>query len=203
MALGTINIAVEDFLSEAVVRKLVQHLNPRFTIGHCYCRGGYGYLKRTLRGFNNAAKGGPFLVLADLEAECPPTQIKEWLPVPIHPNFLFRIAVREIESWLLADRIGFSSFLGISKNLMPNNVDGIANPKQCLLNLARVSRKSVLREAIVPMPRSTAKVGPDYNGQLIYFVENHWNIIEAARNSPSLDRTVKAVANFEPTWYGE
>lgn len=198
MALGTINIAVEDSLSEAVIRKLVEQFNPRFTVGYCYCRGGYGYLKRTVRGFNNAAKGSPFLVLADLEAECPPTQIKEWLSVPIHPNFLFRIAVKEVESWLIADWLGFASFLGISKNLMPNNVNGIDEPKQCLINLAKRSRKRKLREAIVPSPNSTAKVGPDYNGQLSSFVFNAWNTKEAMRNSDSLYRAVNAISKFQP-----
>ena len=198
MALGTINIAVEDSLSEAVIRKLVEQFNPRFTVGHCYCRGGYGYLKRTVRGFNNAAKGTPFIVLADLEAECPPTQIKELLSVPIHPNFLFRIAVKEVESWLIADWLGFASFLGISKNLMPNNVNGIDDPKQCLINLAKRSRKRKLREAIVPSPNSTAKVGPDYNGQLSSFVFNAWNTKEAMKNSDSLYRAVNAISKFQP-----
>ena len=200
MALGIINIAVEDFLSEAVVRKLVQQLNPRFAIGHCYCRGGYGYLKRTVRGFNNAAKGVPFLMLVDLEAECPPTQIREWLSVPIHPNFSFRVAVKEVESWLIADRLGFASFLGISRNLMPNNVDGIDDPKQCLINLAKRSRNRKLREAIVPSPNSTAKVGPDYNGQLSSFVFNAWNTEEAMKNSDSLSRAINAISKFHPVW---
>ena len=106
MPLGTINIAVEDSLSEAVIRKIIQHSHRQFTIGYCYCKGGYGYLKRTIRGFNNAAKGTPFLVLTDLEAECPPIQIREWLPEPAHQNLLFRIAVKEVESWLLSDRMG-------------------------------------------------------------------------------------------------
>jgi len=198
-----INIAVEDSLSEAVLRKIIGQSHSRFSMGYCYSKGGYGYIKRTIRGFNNAAKGTPFLVLADLEAECAPIQIREWLSVPIHPNLLFRIAIREVESWLLADRIGFASFLYINRNLIPNNVDEIADPKQCLINLARRSRKRVLCEAIVPAPRSTAKIGPDYNGQLIYFVENHWSITEATRNSPSLERAVKAISNFKPTWYSQ
>lgn len=195
----TFNIAVEDLLSEAIARKTIKQSQHQIVIGNCYCKGGYGYLKRTIPGFNRASKVTPFLVLADLEAECPPIQIRVWLPMPIYPNLLFRIAVREIESWLLADREGFASFLGISVNLIPNAVDDIADPKQCLINLAKRSCKRAIREAIVPAPSGTAKVGPDYNGQLIHFVENHWNIAEAMNNSPSLARTVKAIANFRLT----
>lgn len=195
-----INLVVEDYLSEAVLRKIIRQSHCRFSIGYCYCKGGYGYIKRKIRGFNNAAKGTPFLVLADLEAECAPIQIRGWLPEPAHQNLLFRIAIREIESWLLADRMGFASFLSINRDLIPNNVDEIADPKQWLINLARRSRKRVLREAIVPAARTTAKVGPDYNGPLAYFVENHWNAIAAMDNSPSLERAVNAIARFEPTW---
>ncbi len=195
-----VNIVVEDSLSEAVLRKVLCESRSRFAVGYCYCRGGYGYIKRTVPGFNNAAKGTPFLVLVDLESECPPAQIAEWLPMPMHPNLVFRIAVMEVESWILADESGFAAFLGISRSLMPGNVDGIADPKQSLVDLARRSRKSALRDAIVPVPRSTAKVGPDYNRHLVDFVENRWSITEAARNSPSLQRTVSALAEFKPTW---
>jgi len=36
-----------------------------------------------------------------------------------HPNFLFRVAVREVEAWLLAHREGIARFLGISEHLVP------------------------------------------------------------------------------------
>lgn len=194
----TINLAVEDSLSEVVLREIVKESHRQYAIGRCYCKGGYGYLKRTLPGFNNAAKGIPFLVLADLEAECPPVQIKEWLPVPFHHNLLFRIAVREVESWLLADRQGFASFLGIKQSLIPTRVDQIDDPKRCLINLTRKSRKREIREAIVPLQNTTAKVGPDYNGQLSHFVSTLWDIREAAKNSESLSRSVKAITLFQP-----
>lgn len=194
-----VNLAVEDSLSEAVLRRIISVSRTDFTVAHCYCRGGYGYLKRTIRGFNNAAKGTPFIVLADLEAECPPSQVRSWLPVAMHPNLMFRIAVKEVESWLMADRIGFASFLGINRKLMPNNADEIGDPKQYLINLAKKSRQK-LREAIVPSPNSTAKIGPDYNGQLSSFTFNAWNTDEAVKNSDSLYRAVNAISKFQPVW---
>lgn len=193
-----INLAVEDDLSEAVLRKI---LRDGHVVGDCYKRGGYGYLKKNIRGFNVAAKGMPFLVLTDLDSrECAPALIEDWLPVPIHHNLLFRVAVREVESWVLADRDRFAKFLGIRKTLVPVNVDAIDDPKEGLINLARKSRKRGLREDIVPTEGSTAKQGPDYNGRLKSFVEEFWNPYEAMHNSPSLRRTIRAVEKFQPEW---
>lgn len=199
-----INLAVEDPLSETVLRRIIeQEPKHRFAIGNCYCRGGYGYLKRTLQGFNNAAKGTPFLVLSDLQAPCPPIQVETWLPVPAHPNLLFRIAVKEVESWLLADRTGFASFLGVSKNLIPKNTDKIDHPKKYVIRLARKSRRRILREGIVPKANSTATIGPDYNGILSHFVNDIWNITEAVETSESLQRAVDAINKFQPKWGDE
>lgn len=196
-----IHIVVEDELSDALIRRILKESHNTFAVGISYGKRGYGYIKKTLGAFNNAARGTPFLVLSDLEeAECAPTQTNEWLQIPKHHNLLFRIAVREIESWLLADRSGFAYFLNIRKELIPENVDGINDPKQLVINLARRSRKRTLREAIAPIPNSTARVGPDYNGQLSSFVFNTWNIVEALEHSDSLRRAVNAINNFQPIW---
>jgi len=105
-----IHLVVEDDLSDAVLRKILRESSNNFTVGSSFGKCGYGYIKQKIHAFNNAAKGTPFLVLSDLEAECAPIQIKEWLPVPRHHNLLFRITVREIESWLLADRTALLHF---------------------------------------------------------------------------------------------
>ena len=195
-----IHLVVEDDLSDAVLRKILRESSNNFAVGSSFGKCGYGYIKQKVHAFNNAAKRTPFLVLSDLEAECAPIQIKEWLPVPKRHNLLFRIAVREIESWLLADRAGFASFLGIKREFIPKNVDEINDPKQVLINLAKRSRRRALRQAIVPIPDRTARVGPDYNGQLSSFVFGAWNIVEAMENSESLRRTVKALNEFQPIW---
>jgi len=143
----------------------------------------------------------PHIVLTDLDmGECAPTLLNEWLLVPAHHNLLFRVAVREVESWVLADRDRFAKFIGIRKTLVPVNADAIDDPKSCLINLTRKSRKRNLREDIVPIEGSTAKQGPDYNGRLISFVEEFWNPYEAMHNSPSLERAIKAVETFQPEW---
>jgi hypothetical protein len=196
-----INLAAEDLLSEAILRKMINHTRRPFCIGSSYCRGGIGYLKRMLPGFNRTAKGMPFLVLIDLDrAECAPAKLSEYLPGIKHHNLLLRIAVKEVESWLLADRVNFARFLGISKDTIPSSAEGIVNPKEMLINLARRSRKRILREDIIPLPGSTAKIGPNYNGCLIRFVNDLWDISHAIQSSPSLSRTMKVLQNFRPVW---
>ncbi len=129
-----------------------------------------------------------------------PFLINRWLKVPKHENLIFRIAVREIESWLLAHREAFASFLGIQKTQIPLNPDELRDPKSFLLTLTKKSKKQSLKKAIVPAAGSTAKIGPDYNGVLISFVHNFWQVKEALKNSPSLKRAFSAIKIFNPVW---
>ena len=192
-----INLAFEDPLHEAVLRKIFSQLS--FSVGKCFSHGGYGYLKTRIKGFNNAARVTPFLVLTDLDqVECAPLLIKDWLPFPRHRNLLFRVAVREVESWVLAHRESFAKYLGINQNKIPLQVDEVIDPKQFLINLARKSKYRQIREAIVPRSGSSAKQGPDYNGALTTYVNNHWDIKTAALNSPSLQKMIDALISYNP-----
>lgn len=101
-----INLAVEDALSEAVIKEMLNQYKRPFLVGSCLTRGGYGYLKKILPGLNHAAKGVPYLVLTDLDdAECPLALISNWLSQPKHPNLIFRVAIKEVEAWVLARSI--------------------------------------------------------------------------------------------------
>jgi hypothetical protein len=197
-----INLVFEDVLSEAVLKQMLKQSQRPFLVGDRFNERGYGQIQKKISGFNNAAKGMPYLVLTDLDnAECPLVILSEWLTQPKHPNLLFRIAVKEVEAWLLAHREAFAKFLGISVDLIPpGDADRIPDPKLLLINLARRSKKRDLREAIVPPPNSTAKIGKDDNGQLIQFVNKSWQVASAQTNSPSLKRTMNALINFQPTW---
>lgn len=196
-----INVAVEDALSDAVVRRLLAHCNKGFAIGSTYSRGGFGYLKRITPGLNNAARGTPFLLLTDLDtSDCPPSLISDWLKVEKHHNFLFRIAIREVEAWLLADRKGIAHLLGVKEALVPGDVDGLADPKAKLLELASKCPKRDLRSDLLPKKNSTSKIGPNYNGRLTRFVLKDWDPADAENWSPSLKRTLNRLREFEPRW---
>ena len=195
-----VNLAIEDELSELVLRKILSQMN-RYAVGYAYRRGGFGYLRSTISRWNSAAKGTPFIVLTDLDrSECPATLIKDWLMVPRHPNLIFRIAVREIEAWLLADRSNFARFLSVPEKSMPFNVDELEDPKLTLIRIARTSKSSQIRERLTPKIGSTAKQGPDHNGRLGLFVQRHWDFETAKIESPSLNRTLQRLITFKPVW---
>jgi hypothetical protein len=199
MILIPVNLATEDELSELILYRVLAQVK-RYAIG-AYRRGGFGYLRRTILGWNKAARGVPFVVLTDLDkVECPALLIADWHKVQQHPNLLFRIAVREVESWLLADPANLSEFLNIRTPLVLANSDEIADPKAAIVNLARKSRSIAIRESIVPRRGSTAKQGRDYNGCLGSFVRDHWDLSVANNNSPSLDRMVSRLTSFTPVW---
>ncbi|MCD6327708.1 hypothetical protein J7M28_09155 [bacterium] len=192
-----IQLAVEDELSETVVRTMLRQSGREYSLGPCYGRRGYGYLKKNIKGFNNAAKGIPFIVLTDHDnAECAPALMGEWLRVPKDHNLIFRIAVKEVEAWVLAHQVAFASFLGISPKDIPEKPDRLADPKNELIHLARRSRRTTLRRAIVP--RHGSKIGPDYNATLGRFVESDWDANQAKEHSPSRKRALKAIADFKP-----
>jgi hypothetical protein len=82
------------------------------------------------QGINRAARFSPWIVLVDLDldAECAPPLRKSWLSKPSH-YMCFRIAVRAIEAWLMADRERFARFLSIDIARIPRDVEAVKHPK--------------------------------------------------------------------------
>lgn len=196
-----INLAVEDLLSEAAARRLLCVCRSPVAIGSVYGKSGFGYLRRTARSFNNAAKGTPFLLLTDLDTgECAPRLVADWLGVAPHPNFIFRVAVREVESWILADSRNLPRFLGIPQSVFPGDPDALQDPKATLIQLAAKSPRRTLKAAILPTAGTTARIGPGYNIVLSGFVRESWDPSGAAERSESLRRALSAVSEFTPVW---
>jgi hypothetical protein len=159
-------LAVEDEVSEIVARRMIEAYSP-LQVLECYGKKGFGYLKANMSKFQEASRQIPYFVLTDLDQYSCATALKEdWNIVSMPRNFMFRIAVRSIESWLMADRKNFADFLGISIQKLPLNPDDEINPKRLLIELAKHSRKREIREDIVPKPKSTAKIGPNYTSRI-------------------------------------
>ena len=137
-----ITLAVEDYLSEAVARKLLDQVNPNYRVSQCLCKGGQGYLQSKINNFNQAAQFIPFFVLTDQDRGCPPEKIFQWLKQEPSRYFIFRIAVMEIESWVMAHREAFAEFMAVSPDRVPKNPDELDDPKRCLLSLAAHSRSA-------------------------------------------------------------
>ena len=85
--------------------------------------------------------------------------------------------MREVESWILADRQAISKFFGVGLSLIPIQTDEISNPKAFLFNLVRRCRRRGLKNAI--LPTDTASIGPRYNFEMINFIDNKWRIERA------------------------
>ena len=183
-------LAVEDALGEAVSRRILASLG--ITVSQCLGLKGKNYLQSKARGLNQAAKGFAVFMLTDQDSPdpCPPRLIHSWLRGTPHPRFFLRIAVMEVESWIMADRRGIARFLSIPLTRIPTDTDAIPKPKEFLVSLARLSKKTQLRADIVPKPGATSKVGPGYNSRIGEFVRTHWYIERASAVSNSLKRTL-------------
>jgi hypothetical protein len=193
-----ISVAVEGDLDEAIACRLIQKLGA--TPGRIYGKKGKQDLKNKINGYNLAAQHYPWLVIVDLDldAECVPLVLPDWLPTP-SPFMCFRMAVHTIEAWLLADQERISRFLSISRSKIPNNPESIADPKGFIVNLARQSRSRDIQKDMVPRPNSGRRIGPAYTSQLIEFVSNEthgWRPDIAILHSNSLNRAIENLKNL-------
>jgi len=202
MANVVINAAVEGIVDEAVVRKLIECVGA--IPGDVYGKNGKEYIRQRIRGYNNAARHSPWIVVVDLDrnADCAPRLRAEWLPDPAR-LLCFRIAVRAVESWLLADRQHIAAFLRVARRQIPDDPEGLSDPKQIMVNLARRSRSREIREDMVPRTGSGRSVGPAYSSRLIEFAVNQWRPKLAATQSNSLQRAIDCLRRLSEADHGE
>jgi hypothetical protein len=193
-----ITAAVEGNVDEAVVRRLIEHVGG--IPGPVYGRNGKDHLRQRIANYNQAARLSPWVVLVDLDhdAECAPPLRSAWLPA-LSPHMCLRVAVRQVEAWLLADRERLAKFLSVSASKIPHNPEAVEHPKNTLVELARYSRRRDIREDMVPRPGSGRSVGPAYTARLIEFViggERGWRPDVAARHSESLNRSLRCLVRI-------
>lgn len=193
-------IAIEDIVGDAVARRLVSTVRPDLEIKSSIGNRGKGYLKGRARELNRTSRSIPVLLLIDLDTRepCPAELIPSWVPGGAQANMLFRAAVMEVESWLLADRKGMAGYLSVPVHRIPMETDSIDRPKEFIVNLSRKSRSRKIREDIVPSPGAIVTVGPAYNLRLVEFAASRWNPEEACGSSDSLRRAVKRLKSAFP-----
>lgn len=160
---------------------------------------GKSYIDKNIRAFNREAHRAPWFVLRDWDisdgAACAPELVRRKLPRPAR-MMCFRIAVRSIESWLLADRAGVARFLGVDTPTIPEDPDSLLDPKTALLELASRSTNREIRKGMVPAPGDTSPVGRRYNLLLTRFARVDWRPDRAAQNSPSLRKCLAALRDL-------
>jgi hypothetical protein len=193
-------LAVEDQLTLFVGERLIREVfGSEIKITPIGLKGN-GYLRSRLNSFKAMANNALVILITDLDnLNCAPTLIHEWFEGTHKPNnLLFRVAVREIEAWVMADREGLARFLEISLDVIPRNPESLIDPKSTLIKLARKSKKEI-RTEIVPSKGTFAKQGLGYNAALKPFVEGSWSINTAIENSDSLKRAVNRITEAKQT----
>lgn len=185
--LSTVYLAAEDEPGLAVGRKLISEA-PQLSIYREENGHGNGTLKSKASNYDQMARSGlPVVMLTDLDRyPCPPKLLEDWLKRKPSPGFLFRICVREVEAWLLADRESMAAFLGVKVRAIPQAPEELSDPKSVLIKVSQQSKRRHLRLAF--QPTGTATIGPRYNEFLSEFIRVQWNIESAALAAPSLMR---------------
>lgn len=196
-----ITVVVEDELSEAVAGRLIGDYIPQGIILEAAGLNGIGSVKAKIPGMNQRAYYvGPVFVIADLDnpEKCPLSLVQELIfGLEVAPAMLLRIAVPEIESWILADCEGIAQWLEIAASVVPRYPESVQDPKRTLVQLAARSHNRALREAIAPFRvLGTNRTGPNYNEAVGEFVAQRWNPEAARRSAPSLDRAITRIAGL-------
>jgi len=184
--------AVEGMTDEVVLRRLIDEIDA--STGPVHVAGGKANLRRKVNGYNHAARHLPWVILVDLnhEADCAPALRADWLPSP-NRLMLFRVAVRTVEAWLLADAEQIAQFLRVSVARVPRFPDSLIDPKRTLIDLARHSGSRAMREDMVPRPKTGRSEGPAYASRIMEFARGSWRPSIAQNHSDSLRRCREAL----------
>ena len=197
-------IVGEDTACKAVIRRIIafcanaKHTPIQILPQQFPVRG--GGIKNKIKNFNKLSVHTPVILLTDLDNNiCPPMFITALLDGDRkNENFVLSIAVDEVEAWLLADREGIARYFDISieripfpsKITMQGRVEKTEISCPCktslyfVLQILPYSRNKTLIKQLTP--RKGAVKGPEYNIGMTPFIQNHWNIEAAMKNSDSL-----------------
>lgn len=182
-------LATEDALSEAIGLRLLAELRTPTTPNLLLRKDGAGYLSSRMESWRQLAQRQVVVILTDLDqVACPVALKNEWLGKrPVPADLMLRIAVREVESWVLADHHAMRKLIG-AKGTLPPAPDNLPDPKQHLLKLAKSASRRV-RDDLVKETNAVASQGTGYNNRLTAWVRSEWCPERAAQRSPSLQRT--------------
>lgn len=190
-------LVIEDPLSEAVMRKVIAAAGPHLDVDRPVITGGSSRMRASVAKFRDASRTLPHILVTDLDsASCPPALRQDWQLTRASDRLLFNVAVREIESWLLADQEGIARLLGIARHRVPLHPDLERDAKLSLVSLARRCRDRRLRDELVPAQGAINRIGPVYNVRMSQFAMDSWNVARARAASPSLARAVDRIRGF-------
>lgn len=189
----------EDALCCALGLRLVAHTLPAWTVAiDPINAGGVTKLIPELPRYQAVAQHGQsVLCIADSDQHCPVTLVTKWLaPYPSAARFVLRLAVREAESWVLADRAGMNQHFKVPVGKLPHQPDELVDPKTDLLRYLAKYAPMALRREMVARSGASLRRGVGYNAGLRSFVASTWGPERAAGQSPSLQRALIGIAGL-------
>ena len=171
-----VHAVVEGIIDETLVKRLFAATG--IPCGKTYVQNGVNNLVRKLPNYNQSAKRLSWFILCDLDRKpCAPSFHNDMIqsfPGAQSPGLYICIAVQAVEAWFMADRGPLARYLSISQGKIPAKPEEVDNPKRVIVDLARQSRSSAMKNDIVPLERSGRSVGPGYTGAMIEFVQEKW-----------------------------
>jgi len=195
----TSSLVVEGETDYLIISRLCEYFN--IPLGSPFIAKGKDRLLKNLDGYINAARFKPFIVLIDLDEDfsCAPEALRKW--VKVRADYLIlRIPVHAIDSWILADREGFSKFFSVPIKYIPVSTDNEKKPKEKMMSILNKSRSKTIKKKMLPRTAAKRKVGSLYSATLKEFifgvpegVKPKWNPFQAAQCSDSLNRCLKAL----------
>lgn len=192
-----VGVVVEGQSDVAVVQKMLLSCDIATDPQRIFRCNGKNKLDRNLSNYNRAAMHSPFIVVRDTDNEengCAAALRERKLPGSRqNPGLCFRLAVRSIEAWLLADAEAFAETFSVALAKVPVGVEELAKPEEALINLCRRSRSSHVRAGVVPPRDSTGRVGPEYVTYITKYARSSWRPQVAANSAPSLRRAIAEV----------
>ena len=198
-------IVGEDHVTCAVIKRILPYCSADFEIiTELPARG--GQIKSKIPEFNELSKTHPVVLLIDLDNDdCAPQLIEKLVKVEKNDDFIFNIAVDEAEAWLMADREGFASYFKIKTEDMPSAHQTRQGGRKALTEMNftykssmylthELIKKSKKPEYVAQLtPKKGAVKGPEYNGCMLPFIQNTWDIDKARQNSDSLNRMIMRI----------
>jgi hypothetical protein len=134
----------------------------------------------------SATFAAPVLVLRDLDQDAPCAgALVQRLLQGSAPALLLRIAVRAVESWMMADRAALADALGVKESQITPEPESLSDPKRSLQAIGQRARKQAVRSAFEGTWQQQA-------GWSIAFIQEVWSPKRAAKGggAPSLNRAI-------------
>jgi hypothetical protein len=193
-----VSVACEGYLDALVITRLLH--DHGITRGPLYKVSGKHKLDAKLPNYLSAAQHSAWIVQRDLDSDagCAPELVGRLAP-KMPTGLCLIIAVRQTEAWLLAHRSAIAAHLHVAISRVPPSPESLVDAKTAIVDLARRSRRTEIRDTIVPTQGSGRRVGVGYTSHMQKFIQERWAPNEAARTSPSLAKIMQRLQWFKQT----